>query len=175
MPRIVLENSAVHGGVYMPRHFQLSKDHLTARVSQSDYCPNNEEFLVDFHKCFNSKSVTAALKKLSAILLVILLLPALWFFLVRKNPDNPLFNPALFRFENYTSHQDMVDAVRHMFPIGTDKAYVEKSLSNRRAHGSRSIPGRKTPIATAKRRSIRSTRTMSAHGISVLNLTKMTA
>jgi hypothetical protein len=48
------------------------------------------------------------------------------------DPDDPKFDPTVFRLENYPPHEDkdmlLPAALMKMFPPGTEKAYIDKIL-----------------------------------------------
>lgn len=69
-----------------------------------------------------------------AVLGVILWGVYMRYFIV-TNPDEPGFDPKQFRFSNYTrargNEHDVRKALAKMFPLGTDKVYVDDILMKR--------------------------------------------
>lgn len=44
------------------------------------------------------------------------------------DPDDPNFDPMSFQFSDYLNHTELIPILRTMFPVGTDRSYVEKIL-----------------------------------------------
>lgn len=44
------------------------------------------------------------------------------------DPNDPRFDPMEFRFENYTDDSSLRVALKKVFPVGTDHAYVDEVL-----------------------------------------------
>lgn len=44
------------------------------------------------------------------------------------DPRDPKFDATQFRFEDYSSKSEISPIIHHMFPVGTDRSYVEKIL-----------------------------------------------
>lgn len=44
------------------------------------------------------------------------------------DPSDPRFNPDKFRFVDYRSREEKIDAFRNLFPVGTSKEFVDRVL-----------------------------------------------
>jgi hypothetical protein len=73
--------------------------------------------------------------KFITVLVIILLTPFVVIYKPYKvtDPSNPLFVEAWFRVTDYRPfhEDDLKDALRDLFPVGTPKAYVDKMLVDR--------------------------------------------
>ena len=56
------------------------------------------------------------------------------------DPGNPQFDATQFRFEDYSSKSEISPVIHHMFPVGTDRSYVEKILVDIGQASSFSLP-----------------------------------
>lgn len=46
------------------------------------------------------------------------------------DPSDPKFNPDKFSFNDYKTHEELRDAFRKLFPVGTDREFIERVLVN---------------------------------------------
>ena len=44
------------------------------------------------------------------------------------DPSDPRFDPDAFRFEDYLTKEELIDAFRKLFPPGTPKEFVDRAL-----------------------------------------------
>ena len=73
------------------------------------------------------------MKTFGIILLALLLVIAAGYLALYKpwivtDPNDPNFEPSLFRFENYTTERELRNALITMFPKGTKRDYVDHIL-----------------------------------------------
>lgn len=71
--------------------------------------------------------------KVSVLLSLIILMGALGWAAIANpfkatDPNNPNFDPMKFRFEDYITGDPLRDVFREIFPVGTDKSFVDKIL-----------------------------------------------
>lgn len=69
-----------------------------------------------------------------SIVLVLLLMPLSWVATVQfmstvvYNPESPLFSTSRFDFRNYRSEREFSDVLSTLFPVGTERAFVENII-----------------------------------------------